>query len=265
MTGPPRLSRPSRWPPAPTPSTGSNRGTRPGTPSTLTQDQVYLGLNHERAETTAAVQATARRVMTHAGQAILAYFFSSGNGRTEANEDVFGGSPLLYLRSVVDIDPNGRAWDADSPLSTWSTPEFSASILQGLYQESIGTLESLDFSHRTPTGRLIIVGLKGQRGQQTISAWDFVLRFNQRTPRDAGLLYSTRFAVVRNYPLIQRAAPLNLAGGQSIYFGRDRTQRAPRLPQVLQRPRRARRLRVAPHRGIQRTRPHGPVLRAGAL
>ena len=197
-------------------------GLKPGNPAwdalDTTQDQVYLGLNHERAETTAAVQATARRVMTHAGQPILAYFFSSGNGRTEANEDVFGGSPLPYLRSVVDIDPNGRAWDADSPLSTWSTPEFSASLLQGLYQESIGTLESLDFSHRTPTGRLIIVGLKGQRGQQTISAWNFVLRFNQRTPRDAGLLYSTRFAVVRNYPLIQRAAPLNLAGGQSIYF-----------------------------------------------
>ena len=103
-------------------------GLKPGNPAwdalDTTQDQVYLGLNHERAETTAAVQATARRVMTHAGQPILAYFFSSGNGRTEANEDVFGGSPLPYLRSVVDIDPNGRAWDADSPLSTWSTPEF---------------------------------------------------------------------------------------------------------------------------------------------
>ena len=183
-----------------------------------TQDQVYLGVNHEKPETSAAVQATARRVLTHAGHPIIAYFFSASNGRTESNEHVFGGQPVPYLRSVVDIDPNGRPWDADSPLSTWSTPEFPASLLQGLYQESIGTLESLDFSNRSPTGRVIIVGLNGQRGRQTISAWNFALRFNQRTPREAGLLYSTRFAVVRNYPLIERVEPLNLPGGQSVYF-----------------------------------------------
>ena len=183
-----------------------------------TQDQVYLGVNHERPETSAAVQATARRVLTHAGHPIISYFFSAANGRTEANEHVFGGQPVPYLRSVVDLDPNGRPWDADSPLSTWSTPEFPASLLQGLYHESIGTLHSLDFSNRSPTGRLIIVGLNGQQGRQTISAWNFALRFNQRTPREAGLLYSTRFAVVRNYPLIERAEPLNLPDGQSIYF-----------------------------------------------
>jgi len=183
-----------------------------------TQDQVYLGVNHEKPETSAAVQATARRVMTHGGQPILSYFFSAANGHTESNEDVFGGAPLPYLRAVADLDPNGRPWDADSPLSTWSTPEFPASLLQGLYQDSIGTLQSLDFSRRTSTGRLIIVGLNGDRGSQTISAWNFALRFNQRTPQEAGLIYSTRFAVVRNYPLIERVAPLNLPDGQSIYF-----------------------------------------------
>ena len=183
-----------------------------------TQDQVYLGVNHEKAETNAAVQATARRVMTYGGQPILAYFFSTGNGHTESNEDVFGGEPLPYLRAVADLDPSGRPWDADSPRSTWSTPEFSASLLQGLYEDSLGALESLDFSRRTASGRVIVVGLKGQRGQRTISAWNFAFRYNQRTPREAGLLYSTRFAVVRNYPLIERVEPLNLPGGQSIYF-----------------------------------------------
>lgn len=197
-------------------------GLKPGNPIwdafDTTQDQVYLGVNHEKAETTAAVQATARRVMTYAGQPILAYFFSTATGHTESNEDIFGGQPLPYLRSVTDVDPNGRPWDADSPLSTWSTPEFSASLLQGLYSESIGALESIDFSHRTSTGRIIIVGLTGQRGRQTISAWDFALRFNRRTPPEAGLIYSTHFTIVRNYPLIERVAPLNLPGGQSVYF-----------------------------------------------
>ena len=183
-----------------------------------TQDQVYQGVNQEKAETNAAVQATARRVITYAGQPIRAYYFSTANGHTEANEDVFGGDPLPYLRPVVDVDPNGRPWDADSPLSTWSTPEFSVAVLGGLFNESIGALQSLDFSHRTASGRAVVVGLTGQRGQQRISAWDFVLRFNQRTPREAGLIYSTRFTVVRNYPLIERAPPLNLPGGQSIYF-----------------------------------------------
>ena len=197
-------------------------GLRPSNPIwdvvDTTQDQVYLGVNHEKPETNAAVQATARRVLTHAGQPILAYFFSTANGHTEANEDVFGGAPRPYLRAVLDLDPNGRPWDADSPRSTWSTPEFSASLLQGLYHESIGTLESLDLSHRTTTGRLVNVGLHGQRGRQTISAWNFALRFNRQTPPEAGLLYSTRFAVVRNYPLIERVEPLNLPDGQSVYF-----------------------------------------------
>ena len=183
-----------------------------------TRNQAYLGVNHENPETNAAVRATARRVMTYAGQPILAYFFSAANGHTEASEDVFGGAPLPYLRPVVDLDPSGRPWDADAPLSTWSTPQFSASLLQDLYHESIGALESLDFSHRSTTGRVVIVGLNGQRGKQTISAWNFVLRFNEHTPREAGLIYSTRFTIVRDYPLVARVAPLNLPDGQSIYF-----------------------------------------------
>jgi peptidoglycan hydrolase-like amidase len=70
-----------------------------------------------------AVDETAGQIVTHPsvnnGNTIISTFYSSSNGgATENNEDVWGGSPVVYLRSV--IDPWSIHPDAANPLAHWT-------------------------------------------------------------------------------------------------------------------------------------------------
>lgn len=91
------------------------------------QDQVYAGWSKESPSNSGdlwkdAVNATAREVITHPqsnyAMGIAQSFYSSSNGgSSENNEDVWGGTPLPWLRSVDD------PWSSDpsvNPLATWS-------------------------------------------------------------------------------------------------------------------------------------------------
>lgn len=71
-------------------------------------DQVYLG---DAKRTTSgsywerwkqSVDATAGRIVTYAGAPIRAFYSSSSGGFTENNENVWGGTPVPYLRGVRD-------------------------------------------------------------------------------------------------------------------------------------------------------------------
>ncbi len=82
-----------------------------------TSSQVFLGWSKENEPTygarwVAAVSATqpdagTGLALTSGGRVVPGYFSSSSGGRTENNEDVWGGSPLSYLRSLPD------PWSAD--------------------------------------------------------------------------------------------------------------------------------------------------------
>ncbi len=187
-----------------------------------TNFQAYLGANHEQPETDTAIQATAGRVLTYQAEPIRAFFFSTSNGHTDSNEDVFGGRPLPYLRPVQDLDPSGRPWDADSPRSQWSTQEFPLEALSEMFAGdpalAVGSVRSLDFTRRTVSGRMIEVGVEGSLRSFRMNAWDFVRRFNRDTSPTIGALLSTRFTVVFRFPLTRAVPALNLAGGQSIYL-----------------------------------------------
>jgi peptidoglycan hydrolase-like amidase len=70
-----------------------------------------------------AVDDTAGQIVTHpsvgGGNTIISTFYSSSNGgASENNEDVWGGSPVVYLRSV--IDPWSTHPDAANPLAHWT-------------------------------------------------------------------------------------------------------------------------------------------------
>ena len=78
------------------------------------RSQVYRGVLAEVAASTAAVRATRGRVVTVGGEVAQTFFFSTSGGRTAANEEGFGGSPISYLRSVED--PH----DDLSPVHTWT-------------------------------------------------------------------------------------------------------------------------------------------------
>lgn len=61
-----------------------------------------------------AVRRTEGEVLLYEGRPAETVYFSTSNGQTYSNEDVFGSSPLPYLRPVIERD------DGDSPLSRWS-------------------------------------------------------------------------------------------------------------------------------------------------
>jgi hypothetical protein len=86
-----------------------------------TLDQVYVGWSKEAdafgPNWRAAVEATGAQVVVYNSATVKTYYSSSNGGASENNEDVWGGSPLPYLRSVDD------PWSADpgvNPLATWS-------------------------------------------------------------------------------------------------------------------------------------------------
>jgi stage II sporulation protein D len=79
--------------------------------------QVYRGIpvpfdpTHRR--WVRAVQRTDGLVLRSGGRPATTVYYSTSNGRTYGNEDVFGSAPLPYLRPVVERD------DRASPTSRW--------------------------------------------------------------------------------------------------------------------------------------------------
>jgi SpoIID/LytB domain protein len=80
--------------------------------------QVYRGLGVERGawgeEWSKAVEATSGEILEWDGKPASTFFFSTSNGHTYSNSDVFGGSPLPYLKPVTETD------DTESPVRTWT-------------------------------------------------------------------------------------------------------------------------------------------------
>src|SRR5437763_1169157 len=64
-----------------------------------TRSQVYLGFDHEKPASNAAVDATAGKVLLYNGQVAKTYFFSTSGGRTASAQDIWG-TAIPYLVSV---------------------------------------------------------------------------------------------------------------------------------------------------------------------
>jgi SpoIID/LytB domain protein len=79
--------------------------------------QVYRGIPVPRSSVVrrwyAAVRRTEGEVLLYDGRPAETVYFSTSNGGTYGNEDVFGSAPLPYLRPVVERD------DGASTLSRW--------------------------------------------------------------------------------------------------------------------------------------------------
>ena len=125
-----------------------------------------------------AVDATQGEVILHQGDPIQALYSSSSGGHTENNENVWGGTPLPYLRGVpdgpddVDVNPN-HSWRVRMSWSEFEK-EFQASYDIGNL-ERFRILEPLGVS-----GRVTVVkgqdrgGVKivGSRNTYRESGWD---------------------------------------------------------------------------------------------
>jgi SpoIID/LytB domain protein len=97
-----------------------------------TVDQAYAGDGKRAAsgqfwdDWKRAVNSTKGRVILHKGDPIQALYSSSSGGHTENNENVWGGSPISYLRGVkdgtddVDANPNHK-WKVRMSWSQFSS------------------------------------------------------------------------------------------------------------------------------------------------
>jgi stage II sporulation protein D len=151
-----------------------------------TRSQVYRGVVAEAAATTAAVRATRGIALTAAGQVVRPLFHSSSGGRTAAVEEVFGGDPVGWLRSVED------PYDSLSPYHDWTVTLSDAATAERLRSVLAGELVDVAVTATTATGRAALVRVTGSLGARDISAADARALLGLR---------STWFGVRRTAPL----------------------------------------------------------------
>ena len=157
-----------------------------------TRSQVYLGIEHEKPSTNAAVNATAGQVVLYDGEVAKTYFFSSSGGRTASAEDVWG-EPVPYLVSVPD------PYDSISPHHDWGPFVFTGTKLAKMLKMK-GQVVDLQ-PELNSSGRIKVLNVIGTKG--TLAVAGAVLRTKMG-------LRSTWFSV----------GVLSLAGPtQTVVFG----------------------------------------------
>ena len=157
-----------------------------------TRSQVYLGIEHEKPSTNAAVNATAGQVVLYDGEVAKTYFFSSSGGRTASAGDVWG-EPVPYLVSVPD------PYDSISPHHDWGPFVFSGTKLAKMLKMK-GQVVDLQ-PELNSSGRIKVLNVIGTKG--TLAVPGAVLRTKMG-------LRSTWFSV----------GVLSLAGPtQTVVFG----------------------------------------------
>jgi stage II sporulation protein D len=143
------------------------RSLRPASPYDVYADvrsQVYGGIDREVPSTTAAVTATRAEVVTAGGQVAQTFFFSTSGGRTAGNEEVWGGTPISYLRSVDD--PH----DDLSPYHDWTARFTDKVARRKLRSLGAGTVQSLKVTARTASGRAATVDVTGKDATVSVPA-----------------------------------------------------------------------------------------------
>ncbi|WP_217915548.1 SpoIID/LytB domain-containing protein [Miltoncostaea marina] len=179
------------------------------------RSQVYGGRDGEDARTTAAVRRTAGRVLLYGGRVIAAYFSSSSGGRTEANEHVWPGEPLPYLRAVDD------PWDAGSPYHrAWPDPVTVGAAELGRRFAVGAPVEAVRVLERGVSPRVVRIRLDGAGGRSVEttgaavraelglrSTWFWVTRRGEpAAPRRSGGRVSLTAAQLRINQRISQAA-----------------------------------------------------------
>ncbi len=140
-------------------------------------DQSFIGWNREDLEPPQeqrwvdAVDATAGLVVSHPAASqnnvVAAFYSSSTGGATQNNEDVWGGSPVDYLRSVPDpwsIDPA-----VGNPFDSWT---FTFSEAQLAAKLGLDAVSGLDITARHDSGAPSKIRITGRLdGKRYSEVW----------------------------------------------------------------------------------------------
>ena len=138
-------------------------------------DQVYVGWIKEGgtqgARWVRSVRQTANQIVSSGGGAIAAFYTSSSGGHTEDNENVWGGTPLPYLRGVCDPGDYTNA----NPSAVWRVSYSAAAVTGRLdgYTGNIGTVTGFKDFHRGVSGRIVTVRVTGRSGSDVITGAQF--------------------------------------------------------------------------------------------
>jgi SpoIID/LytB domain protein len=147
-------------------------------------DQVYAGWDKEGAldgdRWVQAVDETDDRVVVDAGDTIQAFYMSSSGGFTEDNENVWGGTPIEYLRGVCDPGDYTTA----NPSATWEVTYTAGRVTKSL-SLGIGTITGFANPDRGVSGRIISVTVQGQNGSKPVTGAARP-RVDQRRPEHHG-------------------------------------------------------------------------------
>jgi SpoIID/LytB domain protein len=171
-------------------------------------DQVYSGDGKRTGsgefwdDWVAAVDATSGEVTIYNGQPIQALYSSSSGGHTENNENVWGGTPLPYLRGVKDAPD---AVDAN-PNHKWKPVEMSFRAFEDKLQAAYGIGSLQRFALVRPfgvSGRVTVVNEDGSGGVRIVgsnktvrvSGWSFRTAFGSSILKDTLYRIEIAFAV----------------------------------------------------------------------
>ncbi|MFY9739319.1 MAG: SpoIID/LytB domain-containing protein [Candidatus Cybelea sp.] len=142
-------------------------------------DQVYRGIEGEAPNATAAVSATAGRVLRYNGRFAQIAYSSCCGGHTEASSDAWNSLPIPYLAGVVCTSCS------DSPYFRWSSSLTLESIAASLPASlaTIGDLVDLRIPERDASGRARVFELVGRNDSVTVQASAFRRAIGPRTLR----------------------------------------------------------------------------------
>ena len=138
-------------------------------------DQVYVGWVKEGGSFgrrwVRSVRQTDDQVVEYSGEVISAFYSSSDGGHTENNENVWGGTPIPYLRGVCDPGDFTSA----NPSRVWDVTYSAARVTDRLhgYTGNIGTVTGFSDVRRGVSGRIITVRVQGDSGSSVITGTAF--------------------------------------------------------------------------------------------
>lgn len=168
-----------------------------------TSDQVYGGVDGERAFGDAAVASTAGLVLKYGGRTVDAPYSASCGGETASAEEVWRTGAQAYLRRVSDRIPGTQRYYCDpSPRFAWTrtleSAELDAAVRQYLRNyvnvpaSGPGHVTAVVVEGRTPSGRVATLRIDTDAGRYLLRGNDvrYVLR-----PPGGEILNSTYFSV----------------------------------------------------------------------
>jgi len=154
------------------------------------QDQVYGGVEAEKAQSDSAIATTSDVLVLYNGQPIVTPYHSTCGGSTAAVTEVWYNQPdQPYLRPVSDRIPGTDHYYCDpSPRFSW-TQDFDGAALRAVMEKylsvytnapksGLGRITDIRETGRTPSGRVAALIVQTESGSYTLRGNDvrFVLR-----------------------------------------------------------------------------------------